>query len=86
MRKLKNKIRFLHEPDKETLFYIQFNGFPRANFPNHLGKWARIWKTYSLVDVCKERISTYWQGFGKYVFQINNNIHGHVYISCLCSK
>ncbi len=59
---------------QNSLFRIQIHCFPRANFPNHFGKLARIWTADSLVQVRTERNSARRQGFGKYVFQIKNKI------------
>ncbi len=59
---------------QNSLFQIQIICFPRADFPNHLGKLARIWKRVAVVHLLTERNSARRQGFGKYVFQIKVKI------------
>jgi hypothetical protein len=65
---------------QNSVFQILEAGFPSANFPNHLGMLARIWKRYAPLDVRMERFLRALARFWKVRFQ-NQNQNQNVYLT-----
>jgi hypothetical protein len=66
---------FPKEPASQNFdFQIQIACVLTANFPNHFGKLARIWKANAPVHVHMEKFLARWPGFGEYIFKIKIKI------------